>query len=195
MSVGSTVVLPINIRALYTHDHTTPLYSLFPGHAPGWWWWYPRLRKRAMEQFKVAVSSWSFFPVINLEATSQLLFKMFHPRAQAPSLLYGDLGPRSSVTIPWPDAQVGAPWLERCNPSQGADTWMPRSLSVIYCTPSTALGEAGCAKVAPSQGALRLKLLLEIWVPPPLLHSLRLWNTGIKAKGLHFQGLGSPFSA
>lgn len=107
MWVGSTVVLPFNIRALYTHDHTSPLYSLFPGHAPGWWWWYPRPRKRAMEQFKVAVSSWSFFPVINLEATSQLLFKMFHPRAQAPSLLHGDLGPRSSVTVPWPDAQVG----------------------------------------------------------------------------------------
>lgn len=106
-------------------------------------------------------------------------------------------GPRSKIYRHYSLARRtgGAPWLERCNPSQGADTWMPRSLSVIYCTPSTALGEAGCAKVAPSQGALRLKLLLEIWVPPPLLHSLRLWNTGIKAKGLHFRGLGSPFSA
>lgn len=43
------------------HDHTIPSYSPFPtGHAPGWWWWAPRPRKRAMEQFKVAVSSWSF---------------------------------------------------------------------------------------------------------------------------------------
>lgn len=52
-----------------------------------------------MEQFKVALSSRSFFPVINLEATSQLLFKMFHPRAQALTLLHGDLGLRSSASL------------------------------------------------------------------------------------------------
>lgn len=94
MQMGSTVILPIRMPALHMLT-LQPLYTPHsPGHAPGWWWRVLRPRKRAMEQFKVSVSSWSSFPVINREATSQLLFKMLHPRAQAPSQLWK---PRSEI--------------------------------------------------------------------------------------------------
>lgn len=101
-----------------------------------------------MEEFKVAVSSWSSFPVINHKATSQLLFKMLHPRAQAPSpsLLCGDPSPRSSVTILWPDTQVGHPgWRGVIQAREQTPGCLGAPFSVISGAPSTALGGAGCA--------------------------------------------------
>jgi hypothetical protein len=81
-----------------------------------------------MEQFTVASSSWSSFPVINGGATSQWLLKMLHPQARAP--ISALRGPRSRIRVPLPPqgTQAEHPGSGRCYPGWAdslEDAWLP----------------------------------------------------------------------